>query len=320
MEDLNFPSIAQRIPTEAAAYEFLEELRWHGKPVCPHCGSIGDHYFLRPRNGVSRETNRGSQTQRRLWKCRDCRGQFSVLTGTIMHGTHVPVRTWVFVFYEMVANKNGLAAREVERKYDLSPKSAWFLLHRVREAMKREPAAGLLSGIVVADETWIGGKPKNRHANKRVGSKQGKTDKTPVVSLVHAETGEVRSQVVANVSGKTLKTVIAKHVEMAETTLHTDAAGRYATFADELAGHASVNHKAGEYVRDGVSTNLAENYFSQLKRSIDGTHHHVSPEHLGRYVGEFDFRHSTHELTDTARVERLMRRVAGRRLMYSDSR
>lgn len=154
MEEPTFPSIAQRITTEAAAYELLERLRWNGKPVCPHCGSIGEHYFLEPRNGVSRTTNRGSQTQRRLWKCRGCRQQFSVLTGTIMHGSHIPVRTWVFVFYEMVANANGLAAREVERKYGLSPKSAWFLLHRIREAVKREPAAGLLSEYVLGLAGW----------------------------------------------------------------------------------------------------------------------------------------------------------------------
>lgn len=164
---------------------------------------------------------------------------------------------------------------------------------------------------MVADETWVGGKPKNRHADKRVGSKQGKTNKTPVVSLIHAETGQVRSQVVANVSGKTLKSVIAKHVDMAETTLHTDSAGSYGTFAADLAGHAHVNHTAGEYVRDGISTNKAENYFSQLKRSIDGTHHHVSPEHLGRYLGEFDFRYSTHGMTDTDRLNHLMGRVGG---------
>jgi uncharacterized FlgJ-related protein len=140
------------------------------------------------------------------------------------------------------------------------------------------------------------------------------------VSLVHAETGEVRSKVVANVSSKTLRSVIVSQVHTTETILHTDAAGAYGSFAAELAGHASVNHTAGEYVRDGVSTNKAENYFSQLKRSIDGTHHHVSPERLGRYLGEFDFRHSTHEMSDTARVDHLMSRVAGRRLMYSDSR
>jgi hypothetical protein len=236
-----------------------------------------------------------------------------------MHGTHIPIRTWVFVFFELCSSKNGIAAREIERRYDLSPKSAWFLLHRIREAMASGPGADLFSGVVIADEAWIGGKPRNRHANKRAGSKQGKTDKTPTVSLVHSETGEVRSRVVPNVSAKTLRNVVSEHVRMESTVLHTDAAGAYGSFASELADHLSVNHHVGEYVRNGVSTNKAENYFSQLKRSIDGTHHHVSREHLGRYLGEFDFRYSTHDMTDTARVNNLLSRVGGRKLLYRDS-
>ena len=247
MERLTYLNIADRIPTEPAAYEFLERLRWHGTPVCPHCGVIGEHRFLEFANGSTRRTNRGSQTYRRLWKCRDCHKQFSVLTNTVMHGSHIPARTWVLVFFEMVSNKNGLAAREVERKYGLSPKSAWFLLHRIREAMVREPAASLFSGVVVADETWIGGEPKNRHANKRPNRVQGLTDKTPVVSLIDTATGEVRSRVVADVSGKTLRKVIRENVDMAKSTLHTDSAQAYKGVGAEMGGHESVNHFAGEY-------------------------------------------------------------------------
>lgn len=316
MEKMSLPKIAERIPTEAAAYEFLEELRWHGKPVCPHCGSIAQHYFLTPRNGVSRETRNGKQSERRLWKCKDCRQPFSVLTGTVMHRSHIPVRTWVLVFFELCTSKNGVAAREIERKYELAPKSAWHLLHRIREAMKRDPAASLFSGIVVSDETWIGGKPQNRHANKRIGQKQGVTDKTPVVSLISAETGEVRSKVVANVGRETLRSVLSEHVEPSKTHLHTDSWNPYKSIGPDFASHETVNHMVGEYVRDGVSTNKAENYFSQLKRSIDGTHHHVSVEHLPRYLAEFDFRYSTHDETDTARMNRLMGQVAGKRLTY----
>jgi len=310
------PNIAKRIPTEAAAYELLEEWRWHGMPVCPHCGSIAEHYFLTPRNGSTRETNSGNQTERRLWKCRGCRKKFSVLTNTVMHGTHIPVRTWVFVFFELCSNKNGIAAREVERRYDLSPKSAWFMLHRIREAMSTGPGADLFSGVVVADEAWIGGEPKNRHANKRVGSKQGKTDKTPIVSLINSETGEVRSKVVANVGRETLRAVITEQVDMARSVLHSDSAGAYEAIGEDMAGHIAVNHSIGQYVLNGGGTNKVENYFSQLKRSIDGTHHHVSEEHLGRYLAEFDFRSSTHKITDTERLNRLMGKVAGRRLTY----
>jgi hypothetical protein len=238
------------------------------------------------------------------------------MTGTIFHGSKVPLRTWLFVLFEMCASKNGMAAREIERKYHVAPKTAWFMAHRLREAMKTRAPAKLLDGIVVADETWIGGEPKFRHANKRVGSKQGKTDKTPVLALIDVDSGVARSKVVANVQGATLRKVIAEQTDMGTTTLHTDMAGTYQTFSSELAAHQMVNHKAGEYVRKGVSTNLAEGYFSQLKRSIDGTHRHVSVEHLPRYLAEFDFRYSTCHNTDAGRLRLLMRGAEGRRLSY----
>src|SRR5581483_8828656 len=152
--------------TEADAYMLMEKLRWNGEPVCPHCGSLGA-YYIRPLNGVSRATRTGAASQRRVWKCSACRKQFSVLTGTIFHGSKVSLRTWLFVVFEMCANKNGIAAREIERKYDVSPKTAWFMVHRIREAMKREPLAGMLRGTIVADETYIGGEPKNKHQQGR---------------------------------------------------------------------------------------------------------------------------------------------------------
>ena len=319
--ELNILNIAERIPTEADAYKFLEELRWGGsEPSCPHCGSIAAHYFLSTKDGAARKTRTGSLSQRRVWECKDCHKQFSVLTGTVMHGTKIPVRTWVFVIFELCSSKNGVAAREVERKYHLTPKTAWFLLHRIREAMRPGEPASLLTGRVVADETWVGGDPENRHGHTPRTGGQGHTDKTPVMSLVSRETGEVRSRVVANVSGRSLKAVLHENTDPKATHLQTDAAWAYKAIGKGYAQHTFVDHSAGEYVRDGAGTNQVENYLSQLKRSIDGTHHHVSHRHLGRYLAEFDFRHSTHRLSDTIRIETLMGHVAGRRLMYSDSR
>jgi transposase-like protein len=310
---LSILDLADKLRTEADAYAFLEELRWGDQPVCPHCGSVRKHYFLNPANGTARKTRTGSASQRRVWKCADCRKQFSVLTGTIFHGTKIPVRTWVFVVFEMASSKNGVSAREIERKYNLTPKSAWFMLHRIREAMKREPMAGLLSGRVVADETWFGGKPGNRH---RGGRGHGQTDKTPIFALVSRETGEVRSHVVPNVRGHNLRAVLTEHVDPAETHLHTDSGKQYIGLGAEFASHSTVDHSIGEYVRDDVSTNQAESYFAQLKRSLDGTHHHVSREHLPRYLAEFDFRYSTRRDSDAERMDRIVRRVAGRRLTY----
>ena len=318
METITVTQLANKIQSEADAYLFMESIRWTQGPVCPHCGSVAAHYFLKPANSESRKTRTGAMSYRRVWKCKDCRQQFSVITGTVMHGSKASLRIWLFVIFEMAANKNGIAAYEIQRKYGIANRTAWFMCHRVREAMVRTNPSKML-GVVVADETWIGGEPKFRHANKRVGSKQGKTDKTPVVSLVDATTGEVRSQVVADVTGKTLRRVIRENVEMAQSTLHTDSAGAYEAIGADMAGHESVNHTVGEYVRQGVSTNKAENYFSQLKRSIDGTHHHVSVEHLPHYLSEFDFRFSTRKLSDTERMSRLAGRVGGRRLSYKRS-
>src|ERR1019366_3791843 len=203
---LSIPQLADKLQTEADAYKFLEDLRWGERPVCPHCGGV-DPYFLNPKNGNSRKTRTGTTSQRRVWKCRECRKQFSVLTDTIFHGSKIPIRTWVFVIFEMASSKNGVAAPEVERKCDLTSKTAWFMMHRIREAMKREPMAGLLTGRVIVDETYIGGKPGNRHrTDKREPTRQQRrpyeSDKTPVVALVSRETGEVRSKVVPNVTGE----------------------------------------------------------------------------------------------------------------------
>ena len=322
MEKFSIPALANRITTEGEAYKLLEDLRWgtdRERQVCPKCGSVRKFYFIQPKDG-QRKTRTGSATQRRRWKCADCRHQFSVLTGTIFHGTKIPVRTWLFVLFEMCASKNGVSAREIERKYDLTAKSAWFMTHRIREAMKREPLAGMLRGTVVADETWIGGKPKNRHGSRKgkYGA-DGRADLPPkaiVLSLIDTETGEARSRVIPDVSGATLRKAMAEDVDMAATDLQTDGATGYKSIRDEFHSHEYVDHSAGEYVRDGVTTNQAENYFSQLKRSIDGTHHHVSHEHLPRYLAEFDYRYSTRDLSDTERLRRLVGQSGGRRLTW----
>jgi transposase-like protein len=154
----------------------MESMRWPNGPICPHCGSVEKHYFLTPKSGTTRKTRTGSETQRRVWKCKTCRKQFSVTTGTVFHGSRVPLQTWLMVVFEMCANKNGIAAREIERKYGVAPKTAWFMTQRLREAMQTRAPEKLLSGTVVADETWIGGEPKNRHGHKPGKGGQGQTD------------------------------------------------------------------------------------------------------------------------------------------------
>lgn len=314
-QELSIPQIANKVRTEADAYLMLEGLRWADGVVCPHCASVAAHYFLKPANGTSRATRTGAKSERRVWKCKDCRRQFSVLTGTIFQGTKISIRTWLFVIFEMCASKNGVSAREIERKYDLTAKSAWFLTQRIREAMKREPLAGLLSGTIVADETFIGGKPGNMHRSKR--PTWGHTNpKTAVLSLISQETGEVRSHVVPDVTGASLAKVIDANVNVTDSTLYTDESRSYVGLGPRFAAHETVNHSEWEYVRGVVTSNAAEGYFSQLKRSLDGTHHHVSTVHLPRYLAEFDFRYTHRETTDSARMRTVIDGSAGRRLTY----
>lgn len=304
-------NLSQEVTTEAEAYAYFERLRWTGNPVCAHCDSL-NVYFIEPSNGVSRATRTGNLSQRRVWRCRNCKKQFSVITNTVMHGTKIPVRVWLMVIFELCSSKNGVAAREVERKYGVAGRSAWFMLHRIREAMSHDDAV-LFSADVISDEVYIGGDPANRHADKDdVLGTYGRTDKTPEVTLIDQETGEARSTVLSWVDSKSLGDVIGENVDMATTTLHTDALRAYITIGRKMAGHYAVDHRAGIYGTDKTNgTNLCENYFAQLKRGLKGTHIHVSPEHLHRYLGEFDYRFSTFEMTDTERMADLATRVAG---------
>jgi transposase-like protein len=189
-QEFSMPKLAATIPTEADAYLKLEELRWNGHPACPHCGVVDSACYIRRLNGSSRATRTGTQSQRRVRKCGTCRKQFSVLIGTIFQGSKIPVRTWLLVILELCSSKNGVSAREIERKYELTAKMAWFMLHRIREAMKRDPLAGLLRGTVISDETYIGGAPGNRHRSDLREKTCVRTDKIAVHALVTSRRGK----------------------------------------------------------------------------------------------------------------------------------
>ena len=223
-EKFSLAKLSQEVAEEADAYRWLEAMCWPTGPICPHCGH-DRAYFIQSKHPDGRATgNLKTRTQRRVWKCANCRKQFSVLTGTIMQGTKIPVRTWILVMVEICSDENGISAREVERKYGLTAESAWFMLHRLREAMRREPLSSMMRGTIVADETWIGGNPRNRHGYGKESPVRVRTpprpnlrtDKTLVLSLVNKQTGEVRSVVAPNVTGANLRKVIAEQVDMAE--------------------------------------------------------------------------------------------------------
>ncbi len=305
---------------EEAAYALLEELRWPTGPICAHCGH-DKSYFLTPKNAAGRRTGPGGKRSvRRVWKCAKCRKQFSVLTNTIFHGTKIPLADWLQVMVLVSSAKNGISAREVERLIGVTPETAWFMLHRLREAMRRENV--LMDGVIVADETWIGGDPGNRHVGHRGDRDPGnrKTDKQPVVALVEKHTGYAAARVVPNVTGRTLGQVMKEErVDPTRSVLWTDDSSVYdaQNLGMKFVDHEVVNHSNDEYVnRRGATTNAAEGFFSQLKRSIDGTYHHVSREHLQRYLDEFSFRYSTRRLKDSARLQRMVDQANGRRLSY----
>ena len=280
----------------------LEALRWPNGPACPHCSSTEKIRRLE-----------GKSTRPGLHQCNACREHFTVTVGTVMERSHIPLNKWVLAFHLMAASKKGMSAHQLGRMLGLTYKSAWFMAHRIREAM-REPTPGPLGGenkVVEVDKTYVGGKAKNR-AKRPVKPKQA------VVSLVERE-GKVHSMHVANVTAKTLRPVIVKHVSR-PTYLMTDESAVYPAIGDEFKDHGTVNHSAGEYARGRFwHTNTAENYFSIFKRGIIGTYHYISEAHLQRYAGEFDFRYNTRKISDAERAETALRGIEGKRLTYRGS-
>jgi transposase-like protein len=316
-ETLTLSSIAKQFSDEEAAWLFLERIKWPNGPVCPHCGTVDNAYYLTPKAGT-RTTSTGKATYRRLWKFAACRQQFSVLVGTVMESTQLPVSKWLLAIHLINAGKNGVSALELSRILGIGYRAAWFMAHRIRYAMA--PAAQApqekLSGVVEADETYIGGRAHGKRG-------RGAANKTPVVTLVERN-GEARSQVVTNVTGENIKDVLTRPAELAETVLVTDSYPVYEKPGAEFAAHHTIDHTAKQYARwqDDlrVHTNTVEGCFSQLKRSLDGTYHHVSEKHLARYLAEFDYSYNTRKIKDGERMVRAIQQTAGKRLMYEQTR
>ena len=297
---------------EAAAYAWLESVLWPEGPVCPHCG------------GFERITVVGGKTARMgLKRCLQCKKQFTVTVGTVFERSHVKLNLWLQAAHLLCSSKKGMSSHQIHRILGVTYRTAWFMTHRLREAM-RDGHLGPLGGVnevVEVDETYVGGKDKNRHANKRVGIRGGSA-KEAVVALVERD-GRVRSQHVPEVSARTLRPILEAQIDAA-THIMTDEAKVYPAATKGFAGHSSVNHGIEEYVRGGgfIHTNTVESYFAILKRGIVGTYHHVSPKHLKRYVGEFDFRYNERSalgVGDGARTEKALRGIVGKRLTYRDS-
>ncbi len=290
---------------EAAAYQHLEDLLWPNGAVCPHCGNADKVYALS-----------GESTRIGLKKCGACRKQFTVKVGTVFESSHIPLHKWLQATYLMCSSKKGISSLQLQRTLEITYKSAWFMTHRIREAMRSDslPPIGGKNKVVEVDETYVGGKEKNRHANKKHRAGRGAVTKHPVVSLVERD-GKVRSFHLPQVTAKTLKPILKAHISKRSYVM-TDEAKVYPAAIGSFK-HGSVNHSAGEYVRGHFwHTNTVENYFSILKRGIVGTFHHVSQQHLSRYVAEFDFRYNERAISDSDRTEIALKGVIGKRLVY----
>jgi transposase-like protein len=316
-EELSIVGIAERFPNSLAAAEYLESVRWPNGPICPHCGeSERKPYALKSKT-------------RRLWKCAACRKQYTVTVGTIFESSHIPLHKWLWAFFLLCSSKKGMSAHQLHRMLGITYKSAWFMAHRIRYAMEQPPFQRQLTGTVEVDETYVGGKVRrsNRRQYKPLDptlpdkrlTKTGRgSEMTPVVSLVERG-GEVRSFRIANVTGETLGSAIRHHVAR-EAHLRTDSYPSYKKVGKEYASHETVNHM-DEYVRGDVHTNTAENYFSILKRGINGVYHHVSEAHLPRYLAEFDFRYNNRAangINDAERTRRALVGTEGKRLRFAD--
>lgn len=283
---------------EAKALAHIEASRWpDGEPNCPHCGSTH-----------ARRMEKG--TQAGMFLCNDCREKFTVRTGTVMERSHVPLHKWLLATHLMAASKKGMSAKQMERMLGVTYKTAWFLCHRIREAMDGAAPSGPLGGpgvIVEADETYVGGKAKNRAHRKPAPKKM-------VVSLVERD-GRVASRHVASVKADDVRPLVVSKIDRA-SHLMTDESHIYARMGREFAGHSKVNHGDKEYATGFKHTNTVENFFSIFKRGVIGTYHHLSETHLGRYCAEFDLRYNTRDMTDGERAAVILKGGEGRRLTY----
>lgn len=300
-----------------AARAYLEEQRWPFGPVCPHCSASAEH--VAKVEGTKKSHRKG------LYFCNDCKGQFTVTVGTVLEQSHVPLNKWLLAFYLMCGSKKGISAHQLHRSLKVSYKTAWFMGHRIREAMRAggltEPMGGG-GGIVEADETYFGKveTPKTMRSDGRpykFGRKSGggPANKRAVLSLVERD-GDVRSFHIAKADKQTVTEIVNKNISE-EARLMTDESRLYGGL--KVASHERVRHAAKEYARGDVSTNLVEGYFSVFKRGMKGVYQHCSEKHLHRYLAEFDFRFNNRAskgINDTMRTETALLKIEGKRLTY----
>jgi transposase-like protein len=290
----------QKFPDQEAARTYLESRLWPKGAICPSCKSM-ERITLR-KDG--------------FYRCNACKEDFTVRTGTIFGRSHVPLHKWLYAMYLLVTSRKGISSMQLSKEIGITQKSAWFLLQRLREACGNDLT--MLRGIVEVDETYIGGKNINKHADKKITRGRGPVGKSVVVGM-RERGGRTLATKVKIADAATLFTTIAGGVE-AGSTIHTDEHPAYRGLNGIFYKHRAINHSAGEYSRDGVTTNGIESVWAVMKRGLHGVYHHASKKHLSRYVDEFTFRLNDGNVKQHTmnRLDSLVAVVPGRRITYKE--
>lgn len=298
-EGLSLTEIIRMFPDDDAAERWFAGTRWPDGSWCPHCGSVN--------------VQTGAKHKSQPYRCRDCRKRFSVKTGTVMHDSKLGLQVWAIAIYLSVTNLKGVSSMKLHRDLGITQKTAWHLAHRVRETWLEETQHDF-AGPVEVDETYIGGKEKNKHGRKKLRAGRGGVGKTVVAGAKDRATNRVSARVIENTDKDSLHSFVGDHAAEGATVYTDDHKG----YGGLSFTHETVKHTVSEYVRDQAHTNGIESFWASLKRGYHGTFHHFSEKHINRYVGEFAGRHNDRASDTVDQMRAIVRGLVGKRLQYRD--